>query len=78
MHGLLPNGTEVTPISYMEVSDANGNWIRVPQDKQIPIPSDYNARTFAVDLTGLFPAGVTDYQIRLNQLLERNLRLHRQ
>ena len=63
--GLLPNGTEVTPISYMEVMDANGNWIRVPQDKQIPIPSDYNARTFAVDLTGLFPAGVSDYKIRL-------------
>jgi hypothetical protein len=49
----------------MEVKDANGNWIRVPQDKQLPIPSDYSARTFAVDLTGLFPTGVSDYQIRL-------------
>jgi hypothetical protein len=48
----------------MEVKDAAGNWIRVSQDKQIPIPSDYNARTFAVDLTGLFPAGITDYQVR--------------
>ena len=63
--GLVKDGTPITPNSYMEVKDANGNWVRVPQDKQIPIPSDYNARTFAVDLTGLFPAGVSDYQIRL-------------
>jgi len=63
--GLVPNGTEITPASYMEVRDANGNWVRVSQDKQIPIPSDYNARTFTVDLTGLFPADVSDYQIRL-------------
>ncbi len=31
---------------------------------QIPLPSDYNARTFTVDLTGLFPADVSDYQVR--------------
>jgi hypothetical protein len=64
--GLVPNGTAITPMSYMEIKDANGNWIRVSQDKQIPIPSDYNARTFTVDLTGLFPADVSDYQIRLS------------
>jgi hypothetical protein len=63
--GLIQNGTAITPNSYMEVKDANGNWVRVSQDKQIPIPSDYNARTFAVDLTGLFPAGISHYQIRL-------------
>ncbi len=63
--GLVADGTPITPNSYMEVMDANGNWIRVPQGKQIPIPSDYNARTFAVDLTGLFPTGVSDYKIRL-------------
>ena len=63
--GLVSNGTEITPASFMEVKDANGNWIRVSQDKQIPIPSDYNARTFTVDLTGIFPADVHDYQIRL-------------
>lgn len=28
------------------------------------MPSDYNARTFTVDLTGLFPAGTTDYEVR--------------
>jgi hypothetical protein len=65
VQGLVQDGTPITPNSYMEVKDANGNWVRVSQDKQIPIPSDYNARTFAVDLTGLFPAGVSDYQIRL-------------
>ena len=63
--GLIPDGTPITPNSYMEVKAANGTWLRVPQDKQIPIPSDYNPRTFAVDLTGLFPAGLKDYQIRL-------------
>ncbi|MCW3996480.1 MAG: hypothetical protein NWE98_10095 [Candidatus Bathyarchaeota archaeon] len=62
--GLVPNGTQVMPAPYMEVMDANGNWIRAPQDKQIPLPSDYNARTFIVDLTGLFPEGVTDYKVR--------------
>jgi hypothetical protein len=64
-HGLVPNGTQIMPDPYMEVKDANGNWVRVSQDKQIPLPSDYNARTFTVDLTGLFPRGVSDYQIRL-------------
>jgi hypothetical protein len=62
--GLVSNGTEITPAPYMEIKDANGNWVRVSQDKQIPLPSDYNARTFTVDLTGLFPADVSDYQVR--------------
>jgi hypothetical protein len=62
--GLVPNGTEIMPAPYMEVRDANGNWVRVYQDKQIPLPSDYNARTFVVDLTGLFPQGINDYQVR--------------
>jgi hypothetical protein len=62
--GLVPNGTEIMPAPYMEIKDVNGNWIRVSQDRQIPIPSDYNARTFTVDLTGLFPSEVTDCQVR--------------
>ncbi len=63
--GLVPpEGAKITPPPYMEVKDANGNWIRIPQDRQIPIPSDYTARTFAVSLTGLFPTDVSDYQIR--------------
>jgi hypothetical protein len=49
----------------MEVMDASGNWVRVPQDRQIPTPSDYVPRSFAVDLTGLFPAGVSEYKLRI-------------
>jgi hypothetical protein len=64
--GLVPNGTQITPASYMEIKDASSKWMRVSQDKQIPIPSDYNARSFTVDLTGLFPENVSDYQIRLS------------
>ncbi len=62
--GLVPNGTAITPASTMEVRDANGHWLPVSQDKQIPLPSDYNARTFTVNMTGLFPANVSDYQVR--------------
>jgi hypothetical protein len=62
--GLVPNGTAITPSPIMEVKDANGNWVPVSQEKQIPLPSDYNARTFTVDLTGLFPANVSEYQVR--------------
>jgi len=62
--GLVLDGTQITPAPYMEVKDPNGNWIRVSQDRQIPIPSDYNARTFTVDLTGLFSSNVNDCQVR--------------
>ena len=62
--GLVSNGTQIMPAPTMEIKDSNGNWIPAPQDRQIPLPSDYNARTFIVDLTGLFPANVSDYQIR--------------
>ena len=64
--GILPNGTELTPPPYMEVQDANGNWIRIQQDRQIPLPPDGRARTFVVDLTGLFPADVSNYWLRIN------------
>jgi hypothetical protein len=62
--GLVPNGTQIMPAPTMEIKDSNGNWILAPQDRQIPLPSDYNARTFIVDLTGLFSANTRDYQIR--------------
>ncbi|NLF88697.1 hypothetical protein GX563_07740 [Candidatus Bathyarchaeota archaeon] len=63
--GLIPaNGAEIMPAPYMEVLAANGTWIRAPQDRQIPLPSDYNARTFTVDLTGIFPADVIEYKVR--------------
>jgi hypothetical protein len=63
--GLVPSGTQVYPSPSMEVKDASGNWVRVPQDRQIPTPSDFTSRSFVVDLTGLFPADVVDYQIRI-------------
>jgi hypothetical protein len=60
--GLLPNGTQITPPPYLEVKDANGNWVRI--NKQFPIPADYVPRTFVVDLTGIFLTN--DYTIRIN------------
>jgi hypothetical protein len=64
--GLVQNETQIYPAPFIEVKDANGDWIRVPQDKQMPTPSDFNTRTFVVYLTGLFPEGLSDYQIRIN------------
>ncbi len=52
--GLMPNGTQITPPPFIEVLDENGDWVRVPEDRQIPIPADYVARPFVVDLTGIF------------------------
>jgi hypothetical protein len=63
--GLVPDGTPIYPAPCMEIRAANGSWIRISQDRQMPNPSDYNSRTFVVDLTGLFPTDVRDYQIRL-------------
>ncbi len=60
----VPDGTEVTPPPYMEVKDANNNWIKVDWSRQIPLPSDSAPRTFIVDLTGLFPTN--NYALRIN------------
>lgn len=65
----VPNHTEPTPTPFMEVKDANGNWVRVPESRQFPLPPDLPpeglpARTFVVDLTGLFPTN--DYSLRIN------------
>jgi hypothetical protein len=62
--GLVPNGTQITPPPYIEVLDEDGNWVRVPEDRQMPIPADYVARPFVVDLTGIFPTD--NYSIRMN------------
>jgi hypothetical protein len=63
--GLVPDGTQIYPAPYMEIKDANGQWVRVPQDRQMPTPSDFVPRSFVVDLTGLFPTDVTEYQVRI-------------
>ena len=60
----VPNHTEPTPTPFMEVKDANGNWVRVPESRQIPLPPDGVARTFVVNLTDLFPTN--DYSLRIN------------
>ncbi|HIJ08091.1 TPA: hypothetical protein HA274_01910 [Candidatus Bathyarchaeota archaeon] len=62
--GQLTDGTQVTPPPYMEVIAQNGSWISVPWGRQFPLPSSGVARTFVVDLTGLFPT--QDYHIRIN------------
>jgi hypothetical protein len=63
--GLVPNGTQIYPAPYMEIKDASGQWLRVPEDRQMPTPSDYVPRSFVVDLTGLFPTDVSEYRIRI-------------
>jgi hypothetical protein len=63
--GLVPNGTQIYPAPYMEIKDASGQWVRVSEDRQMPTPSDYAPRSFVVDLTGLFPTDVSEYQIRI-------------
>jgi hypothetical protein len=60
----VPNGTQITPPPYMEVKDANGEWLKVPESRQFPIPPDVTPRTWIVDLTGLFPTN--DYSLRIN------------
>jgi hypothetical protein len=64
--GLVPNGTQIYPSPYMEVKNASGHWVRIPEDRQMPTPSDYVPRSFVVDLTGLFPTDVSEYEIRIN------------
>ena len=60
----VPNGTQPTPPPYMEVKDANGNWVRVPESRQFPLMPDETPRTFVVDLTDLFLTN--DYSLRIN------------
>ena len=60
----VPDGAQVTPPPFMEVKAANGSWIRVPWERQIPIPPEKVPRTFVVDLTGLFPTN--DYSLRIS------------
>ncbi len=56
-------GVMPSPPPYMEVKAQNGSWIRVPNDRQFPLP-DVTDNTFVVNLTGLFKTN--DYEIRIN------------
>ena len=60
----VPNGTQITPPPYMEVKDASGNWMRIPESREFPLPPDSVARTYVIDLTGLFPTN--DYSLRIS------------
>jgi hypothetical protein len=60
----VPNGTQVTPPPFMEVKNAQGNWVRIPDSRQFPLPPDSNPRTYVIDLTGLFPT--KDYSLRIS------------
>jgi hypothetical protein len=66
--GLVLDGTQIIPSPTMEILAADGTWIEAPQNRQIPLPSDYTARTFIVDLTDLFPEDVTNYIVRFTNL----------
>ena len=57
------SGVTPQPPPYMEVKNASGNWVRVPDNRQFPIlPA--TPSTIVVDLTGLFPTN--DYSLRIN------------
>ncbi len=56
-------GVTPSPPPYMEVKDAYGNWVRVPDNRQFPLP-DVTPETFVVNLTGLFPTN--NYELRIN------------
>ena len=55
-------GVTPSPPPYMEVKNAAGDWVKVPNDREFPIPP-VNANTFVVNLTGLFPTDNYDLRI---------------
>ncbi len=60
-------GEPIFPVQYMEVKDENGNWVRVPDNRQFPM-LDVVPDIFVVDLTGLFPTN--DYSLRINSFFD--------
>jgi hypothetical protein len=62
----VPNGTQITPPSSIEIKSANGSWVPIPQDRQIPLPADYVPKTFIADLTGLFPTDTKNFTVRIS------------
>jgi len=60
-------GVKPFPPPYMEVKDEDGNWVRVPENRQFPLCDVINDR-FVVNLTGLFPTN--DYSLRINTFFD--------
>ena len=56
-------GVMPSPPPYMEVKAANGSWVKVPDNREFPLP-DVTDNEFIVNLTGLFPTN--DYELRIN------------
>jgi hypothetical protein len=63
------NQSEVKPFPppYMEVKDADGNWVRVPDNRQFPL-AEVTPESFVVNLTGLFPTN--DYSLRIHTFFD--------
>jgi hypothetical protein len=56
-------GVKPFPPPYMEVKDAEGRWVLVPESKQFPLV-DVTSDSFVVDLTGLFPTD--DHSLKIH------------
>ncbi len=56
-------GVKPFPPPYMEVKGRDGNWVRVPDNRQFPL-LDVTPNRFVVNLTGLFPTN--DYSLRIH------------
>lgn len=57
------------PASFIEVKDANGDWVRVGD---APHPPGYT-KTVVYDLTDAFPAGVEEYVVRMRTYMRLNI-----
>jgi len=60
-------GIRPFPPPYMEVKDANGNWVPVPESRQFPL-CDVGTDIFVINLTGLFPTN--DYSLRIHTFFD--------
>jgi len=60
-------GEPLFPVQYMEVKNENGNWVRVPDNRQFPMLR-VDSQSFVVNLTGLFTTN--NYSLRINTFFD--------
>ena len=60
-------GEQPFPPPYMEVKDAEGHWVPVPDNRQFPL-LDVTPECFVVNLTGLFQTD--DYSLRIHTFFD--------